>query len=190
VRLQTCYSQGQEAWIPKYHDHIRDQCCLGKFIPSNLLKMLFSIFRQHGVAGGYYMTFLLGSFMSAVSRLCRSNIRPLLLPAPGASPSILKHAYDVAGTVITVSAVNFICAPFMLLNVRDSLKAWRVLDWYGFWIIFGGLAFFYVGGTKLLKSFHPKQAETIRPKPTLKANIPGGGLTATPQDGLAPAIPT
>ncbi|KIM83962.1 hypothetical protein PILCRDRAFT_97057 [Piloderma croceum F 1598] len=99
----------------------------------------------HGIAGGYYLTFLLGGFMSSISRLSRANIRPLLLPPPGAPPSKLKRAYDIAGIIITVICMDYIAAPFMLLSVRNSLAAWRALDWYGLWIIFGGLAFFYAG---------------------------------------------
>jgi lysophospholipid acyltransferase len=128
--------------------------------------------------------------MTTVSRLSRVNIRPLLLPPPGASPSALKRAYDVAGTVITILCLNYICAPFMLLSIRDSLEAWRILGWYGFWIIFGGLAFFYAGGGKALKSFHPRQVkedEKMRPKPNLRAQMPASGLTQV--DGTAPVTP-
>jgi len=132
----------------------------------------------HGVAGGYYLTFLFGGFMTTVSRLSRANIRPLLLSTPGASPSMLKRAYDIAGTVITVLCVNYICAPFILLNIRDSLKAWRALGWYGSWIIFGGLAFFYAGGRKMLKNLHSKQV----------GHVPGG-VTVTAADGTGPPIP-
>jgi len=115
----------------------------------------------HGVAAGYYMTFLLGGFMTAVSRLSRANIRPLLL-ATGAPPSVLKRAYDIAGTIITVMCCNYIVTPFMLLNVRDSLEAWRRLGWYGCWVIFGGLAFFYAGGGNALKSLQPKEAKEAK----------------------------
>jgi lysophospholipid acyltransferase len=78
----------------------------------------------------------------------------------------------------------------MLLSIRDSLEAWRILWWYGFWIIFGGLAFFYAGGGKALKSFHPRQVkedETMRPKPNLRAQMPASGLTQV--DGTAPVTP-
>jgi lysophospholipid acyltransferase len=52
--------------------------------------------------------------------------------------------------------VNYAATPFMLLNVKDSLMAWRNLEWYGFYIIFGALAFFYAGGSSWLKSMHKK----------------------------------
>lgn len=125
--------------------------------------------------------------MTTVSRLSRANIRPLLLPAPGAPPSALKRAYDIAGTVLTILCVDFICAPFMMLSIRDSLMAWRALDWYGFWVIFGGLAFFYAGGGKALRRFHPAEGEMMRRQSTLKAQIPGGRLT--PPDAMVPLTP-
>lgn len=117
--------------------------------------------------------------MTTVSRLSRANIRPLLLPAAGASPSLLKRLYDIAGTLTSILVVNFATAPFMLLNVRDSLHAWNVLRWYGFVIIFGGLGFFYAGGAKWLKSLHPLQvqgADTKKGKSTLRAEIPKTGM--------------
>lgn len=116
--------------------------------------------------------------MTTVSRLSRANIRPLVLGPPGASPSISKRLYDISGIILTVLCLNFICTPFMLLTVRDSLKAWSVLGWYGFYIIFGGLAAFYGGGRKILKGMHPKLERAAdatgakREKPSLKAGIP------------------
>jgi lysophospholipid acyltransferase len=64
----------------------------------------------------------------------------------------------------------------MLLTIHDSFEAWRVLRWYGFWIIFGGLAFFYAGGRKALQSFHSKPAGTTkREKPQLHTEMPAVG---------------
>lgn len=71
----------------------------------------------------------------------------------------------------------------MLLSIRDSLEAWRALGWYGFYIIFGGLIFFYAGGGKALKNLHP---QTAMDKPTLQGQIPSGGLTVT---GTVPLTP-
>lgn len=128
--------------------------------------------------------------MTTVSRLSRANIRPIFLPAEGQSPSLAKHVYDIVGTIFTVLSLNYICAPFMLLTIRDSLQAWSVLRWYGFWIIFGGLAFFYAGGRKVLKGFHPKAAkgaEKPKEKPKMRANIPV--MHGTPTAPLDPVTP-
>ena len=44
----------------------------------------------------------------------------------------------------------------MLLTWKDSIRGWANLGWYGHIIVFGGMAFFYVGGAKILRGFHPK----------------------------------
>lgn len=124
--------------------------------------------------------------MSSVSRLSRANIRPLLLPPPGTPPSKFKRAYDIAGTITTVICMDFIATPFMLLSIRNSLAAWRALDWYGLWIIFGGLAFFYAGGGKALKGFHPTGPEMEKRQSPLRAQVPVGGFGAIPLNGTAP----
>ncbi|KAJ7873378.1 MBOAT, membrane-bound O-acyltransferase family-domain-containing protein [Mycena olivaceomarginata] len=65
----------------------------------------------HGIAGGYYMAFMTGAFITTIGRLARGNIRPLVLPAPGAAPSIAKRAYDLVGTVITILLLNYCREP-------------------------------------------------------------------------------
>ncbi|TFY80409.1 hypothetical protein EWM64_g3598 [Hericium alpestre] len=40
----------------------------------------------HGVAPGYYLTFILGGFVQTAGRLCRANLRPLVLPAAAPAP--------------------------------------------------------------------------------------------------------
>lgn len=125
----------------------------------------------------------MGGFLTTVSRLCRANIRPIFVSAPPAPPSLLSRAYDIAGTITTILTVNFISAPFMLLTIHDSFEAWRVLRWYGFWIIFGGLAFFYAGGATLLQSFHPKPEKRARPH--LHGEMPHmGPLTESSKESL------
>jgi lysophospholipid acyltransferase len=114
---------------------------------------------QHGIAGGYYMAFMTGAFITTIGRLARGNIRPLVLPAPGAAPSIAKRAYDLVGTVITILLLNYAASPFMLLSVKDSFAAWGRLGFYGHIIIGGTMAFFYTGGTKGLRGLQAKQAK-------------------------------
>ncbi|KAJ6456381.1 MBOAT, membrane-bound O-acyltransferase family-domain-containing protein [Mycena sanguinolenta] len=97
----------------------------------------------YGIVGGYYLTFVTGGFITTISLLARANIRPLVLPAPGASPSIAKHVYNMLGTLITILLLNFAASPFMLLDVNDSILAWARLGFYGHIIIGGSLAFFY-----------------------------------------------
>jgi len=146
----------------------------------------------------------MGGFITTVARLARSSLRPLFLPVVSettghksanghdarssqSSASLFKMAYDVAGTICTILMVNFICVPFILLNLSDGIEAWRRLGWYGLWMIFGGMALFYGGGAAWLKSH---QAERVRRANAARVSTSGPGtpagipLTAMPIDAV------
>ena len=53
--------------------------------------------------------------------------------------------------------LNFAIAPFMLLYSSEGIEAWRRLQWYGLWMVFGSMMFFYGGGTRLLKGMQAKR---------------------------------
>ncbi|KAH7904100.1 MBOAT, membrane-bound O-acyltransferase family-domain-containing protein, partial [Hygrophoropsis aurantiaca] len=59
---------------------------------SSMLTFTTSAF-WHGIASGYYLTFLFGGFITTVGRLCRANIRPLVLSPPGAPITMAKRIY-------------------------------------------------------------------------------------------------
>ncbi|TRM68568.1 MBOAT, membrane-bound O-acyltransferase family-domain-containing protein [Schizophyllum amplum] len=111
----------------------------------------------HGVRSGYYLTFLLGAFITPLGRLMRTNVRPLLLPAPGAPPSLAKRVYDVSGRLASQVLVNYAAAPFMLLTVSASVHCWNQVAWYGHVLVGGGLVFFYAGGARYCKRLQAKR---------------------------------
>ena len=119
---------------------------------------------QHGIAVGYYLSFLLGGFITSAARLARANIRPLLLPAPGQKASVAKKIYDILGIMASVAMVNYATVPFILLNFHDSIVAWRNLGFYGHILIFSSLAFFHSGGTKLLRRLQVKYNKVPPPR--------------------------
>lgn len=137
------------------------------------------------------MSFLLGGFVQTVGRLCRSNIRPLFLsptyvevrggPPPPQTP--LKTLYDFVGTLSAVAILNYITTPFILLTWRDSILAWNRLGWYGHWMIFGSLAFFYAGGLKMLKRIQAQRVKKAGVSQELK-EIPSGLSTGTTTPGV------
>lgn len=145
----------------------------------------------HGIAGGYYLTFLFGGFVQTVGRLCRSHIRPLFLPAtyvevrggPPPPQTPIKRAYDIVGTVVCILTLNYLAAPFMLLTWRDSILGWSRLAWYGHWMVFGALAFFYGGGIKMLKRM---QAERVKKAGVAKGleEVPSGIATGATTPGV------
>ncbi|KAI0796503.1 MBOAT, membrane-bound O-acyltransferase family-domain-containing protein [Abortiporus biennis] len=155
----------------------------------------------HGIAGGYYLTFLFGGFAQTVGRMCRTYIRPLVLPANyvstrGAPPppqTTIKKLYDVTGTFFMIIILNYMASPFMLSTIEASLLAWGRLWWYGHFIIVGALVFFYSGGSKFLKGIQTKRAKAAGVVKDQKAessgyNTPLINQSAPPLDDVARAI--
>ena len=97
------------------------------------------------------MTFVFGGLVQTVGRICRKHFRPLFLStSKSSSLPRFKPVYDVVGTICSVLLLNFTCAPFMLLTISASLKGWKSLGLYGFWMMGAALIFFYGGGFWLL----------------------------------------
>ena len=139
---------------------------------------------KHGIAGGYYLTFLLGGFVTTAGRLCRANIRPLFLPpvallsdpalssaesqmvprkpvrAQGAAQTLGKKIYDFVGSAVSTMILNFTVAPFVIGGFYDSLETWRRMDWYGLWMVGGSLVFFFAGGSKSLRRLGQKRVKS------------------------------
>ncbi|KAF7313476.1 hypothetical protein HMN09_00503500 [Mycena chlorophos] len=122
---------------------------------SSMLTFFTSAF-WHGTAGGYYLSFLTGGFITTIGRLARANFRPLVLPPAGKPPTLIKRLYDVVGTFITILLLNYTVAPFMLLTTASSLETWRYLYFYGHVIIVAAMVFFYAGGAKVCRALQKK----------------------------------
>ena len=135
---------------------------------------------KHGIAPGYYITFILGGFVQTVGRLCRSHLRPLFLPAvPGAAEkgTSAKKDYDIAGTLASTLILNFTATPFMLGTAAATWTAWTRLNFYGLYMIGGPMAFFYLGGRGWLKGIQTKRvkAATSAPVKPQDTHSPGDG---------------
>lgn len=74
------------------------------------------------------------------------------MPPTNQSSSILKRIYDLITVLVSVCVLNYAAAPFMLLSLPRSLVAWRLLGWYGHYVVGGALVFFYIGGAGLLQA--------------------------------------
>lgn len=124
----------------------------------------------------------MGGFITSAARLMRTNVRPLLLPAPGQSPSLVKRLYDLGGTVLSAAILNYAASPFMLLTAESSFIAWTRLGFYGHIIIGGTLVFFYSGGTGFFRGLQKKRGLLVNGKPVNGTpNItPGGSPVGTP----------
>lgn len=113
--------------------------------------------RWHGVNVAYYLTFFLGGFLQALCRYIRSTVRPFFLPPSGQTASPLKLFYDVLSVIALQTTLNYTVAPFMLLDLRPTLVAWQRLGYYGHWMAFLPLVFFWSGGGTMLRRGPVKQ---------------------------------
>ncbi|KZW04179.1 MBOAT-domain-containing protein [Exidia glandulosa HHB12029] len=171
-----------DAWNMKTNVWLRE-CVYKRVTPkgkkpgfrSSMITFATSAF-WHGFAGGYYLTFGFAGFNQSLGRLCRTYIRPLVLPPvtatkdgkpvdkkniPPPPQTFAKRVYDVVGTIFTVMLLNYLAVPFQLLDIGRSLRAWQLVGWYGNWIVFGGLAFFYAGGSTILKSIQRRRIKQL-----------------------------
>lgn len=116
------------------------------------------------MAPGYYLTFFFGGFITSAARLARTTIRPLVLPAAGEPTTGAKRIYDLLGHITTTLVLNYATTPFMLGTFAASIASWVRLGFYGHIIVLGGLAFFYLGGSRFLKGLQAKKAKAANAK--------------------------
>jgi lysophospholipid acyltransferase len=77
------------------------------------------------------------------------------------------------GSITSILILNYTAAPFILLSASDSIYTWKLLGWYGHIVVMGGLAFFYLGGTKYLKGLQ-KTRGIIPPSKGVVIQQPNG----------------
>ncbi|PAV20812.1 MBOAT-domain-containing [Pyrrhoderma noxium] len=162
-----------DSWNMKTNEWLRE-CVYKRVTPkgkkagfkSSMITFGTSAF-WHGIAGGYYIAFFFGGFVQTLGRLCRAHFRILLLPANAgkndvAPATFAKMVYDVLSVICAVACTNYAAMPFMLLDVRDSLKGWAAVGWYGHVLVFGGMAFFYLGGSHYLKGVQNRRVARVK----------------------------
>lgn len=129
---------------------------------------------QHGIAIGYYLTFVFGGFVTYINRECRAGFRPLVMSPPGVRSTWVKRSYDFLGTLFSILLINFASAPFIILTFTDSTETWSRLGWYGCWIVGSGVVFFNAGGSKYLQNLQKKQARIVDVKKPRALSPPVG----------------
>ena len=132
----------------------------------------------HGFYPGYYMAFVLASFIQTVAKststssispfsevhvlTCadlRRHFRPFFLHPTTQQPLPSKRYYDLASWLTTQLTFSFAAAPFMLLGFNDSLIAWKRVYFYAIVGTFSLLAMFMTPGVKksLRKALEKRQ---------------------------------
>jgi lysophospholipid acyltransferase len=132
----------------------------------------------HGFYPGYYLTFVLASFVQTVAKSeftvlttfitltlldCRRYFRPFFLDAKTTQPKSTKIYYDIASWFVTQIAFCFVTAPFVLLNLPASFLVWARVYFYG------------AVGTALATAFFSSPAKGLLIQ-KLKARVPAPDL--------------
>jgi len=84
----------------------------------------------HGFEPGYYMSFVLASFIQNVAKNSRRLLRPFFLSPDGTKPTPYKRYYDLFTLVTTHLVFDFTTAPFILLSIPRILRVWRLMYFY------------------------------------------------------------
>ncbi|KAL4898504.1 MBOAT, membrane-bound O-acyltransferase family-domain-containing protein [Aspergillus ambiguus] len=85
----------------------------------------------HGFYPGYYMTFVLGSFIQTVAKNFRRYIRPFFLTPDGSKPTAHKRYYDLFSWFVTQTTLSFAVVPFIVLSFGTSMRIWQSVYCYG-----------------------------------------------------------
>ncbi|PYH98890.1 MBOAT family protein [Aspergillus ellipticus CBS 707.79] len=85
----------------------------------------------HGFYPGYYLTFVLGSFIQTVAKNFRRHVRPFFLTPDGSKPTPYKRYYDIASWLVTQITLSFTVMPFIFLSFGSSINVWRTVYFYG-----------------------------------------------------------
>lgn len=116
----------------------------------------------HGFYPGYYLSFVLASFVQTAAKNCRRFFRPFFLSATTGEPTSSKTFYDVASWVVTQVTFSFVVAPFVLLTLPDSMLVWSRVYFYG------------IIGTALSTAFFASPAKNFIKKALNERAAPGG----------------
>ncbi|KAI0395366.1 MBOAT family protein [Xylariaceae sp. FL0594] len=145
----------------------------------------------HGFYPGYYLAFLLASFVQTAAKHYRRNIRPFFLDA-SQKPLPSKKYYDIASWLATQTTFSFVAAPFIILGLKESLQAWSRVYYYAIITTFSTLAFFASPAKLQVRKMLEKR--TRGPNGANKPRLPrvasteslDGGDSRTPTLGLSP----
>ncbi|PWY83029.1 MBOAT family protein [Aspergillus heteromorphus CBS 117.55] len=96
----------------------------------------------HGFYPGYYLTFVLGSFIQTVAKNFRRYVRPFFLTPDGSKPTPYKRYYDIASWLVTQITLSFTVMPFIFLSFGTSISVWQSVYFYGIIGNTAALAFF------------------------------------------------
>ncbi|KAI1375754.1 MBOAT-domain-containing protein [Hypoxylon crocopeplum] len=96
----------------------------------------------HGFYPGYYLSFVLASFVQTAAKNYRRSLRPFFLDPVTQKPLSSKKYYDVASWLATQATFSFVVAPFVILRLDHSLLAWSRVYFYAIFTTGASMALF------------------------------------------------
>ncbi|KAI9934132.1 hypothetical protein ASPWEDRAFT_36151 [Aspergillus wentii DTO 134E9] len=125
----------------------------------------------HGFYPGYYLTFILGSFIQTVAKNFRRYIRPFFLSPDGTKFTPYKQYYDIFSWLVTQLTMSFAVLPFILLSFNTSMGVWSGVYFYG---IIGNLLsiVFFASPAKAYLTKKLKARNRPHPTRTVSADRP------------------
>lgn len=88
----------------------------------------------HGFYPGYYLSFVLASFIQNTAKNFRRYVRPFfvepLYEKSEQKPKYKKKLYDIFSWLATQLTFSFVVAPFMVLGFVDSIRVWTSVYMY------------------------------------------------------------
>ncbi|KAI1189874.1 MBOAT family protein [Nemania serpens] len=147
----------------------------------------------HGFYPGYYLAFVLASFIQTAAKHFRRNVRPLFLDPVSQKPLPSKKYYDLASWLATQTTFSFAAAPFIILGFNESLQVWSRVNFYGVISVFASLAFFASPAKGYLRKMLEKKSREAGghlSRSTSSDNLkePVLGLSADPGQDIDEAI--
>ena len=148
---------------------------------ASLLTFATSAF-WHGFEPGYYLTFILAAFIQTVAKNFRRYVRPFFLSTDGKKATGYKIYYDLASFLATQLAFCFCTAPFVILDLRASLRVWSQVYFYTIVGVAASMAFFASPAKPYLKNRlsaqnHPHLQKTMSQE---TSHLPVFGLPNDP----------
>ncbi|KAI0883473.1 MBOAT family protein [Annulohypoxylon maeteangense] len=113
----------------------------------------------HGFYPGYYMSFVLASFVQQAAKNYRRTIRPFFLDPVTQKPLPSKKYYDIASWLATQTTFSFVVAPFVILRLDQSLLAWRHVYFYAILTTGASMAVFASPAKKHLRAVLEKRTK-------------------------------
>lgn len=124
----------------------------------------------HGFYPGYYLSFILASFVQTVAKNFRRYLRPFFLDNGDSKPTSLKIFYDIFSYLATQIAFTFVTAPFIFLDLESSYIVWYRVYFFGIIGTALSMAFFASPMKKILLKRLNERNGTKKTKPSPSQN--------------------